>query len=61
MLQRYTEIGQCGQLVERSVGAGDCAEVTQASQKVGAGGLHSLMVEPADLVMVQSGEHATHH
>ena len=61
MLQRYTEIGQCGQLVERSVGAGDCAEVTQASQKVGGGGLHSLMVEPADLVMVQSGEHATHH
>ena len=68
LFQRYTEVGQSGQygqLVERSVGAGDCAEVTQASQKVGGGGLqsclNSLMVEPADLVMVQSGEHATHH
>ena len=65
LFQRYTEVGQYGQLVERSVGAGDCAEVTQASQKVGGGGLqsclNSLMVERADLVMVQSGEHATHH
>ncbi len=65
LFQRYTEVGQYGQLVERSVGAGDCAEVTQASQKVGGGDLqsclHSLMVEPAGLVMVQSGEHATHH
>ena len=61
LLQRLREAGQVGQFIESSVRTTDPIEVTSTAEKIGAGSFQGFVVEFADLVMVQSGEHAVGH